>query len=282
MSKYYCLIAGLQDVNMDDQKLPVSIATFKEEAYDQLSESDKKLFDLFFYKFDNINLLRYLKNRDAQFDIRATLTAEEMEEIVKELRESENPKGISALPYFNAFIPAYLADKPFSEGVLWEDQLSGLYYDSALQSSNRFVSQWFEFNLNINNILIALTARKYHFDATASIVGNNLVANAIRTTSSRDFGLTGEIDYFETLQRIADEPDTYERERKTDQLRWKWLEENTFFNYFTIEKVFAYLLKLDIAERWHAMNKEEGERKFREILQTLKSEIVIPDEFKVN
>ena len=282
MSKYYCLIAGLPELNFDDQKLPITVAGFKEEAYGQLSEHDKKIFDLFFYRYDNINLLRYLKNRDAVADELGTMGMEEIAAIVRDFRETETPKNPNIRAYFRAFIPAYLEDRPLSEGVLWEDQLAGLYYAYAIGCSNSFVSRWFEFNLNINNILIALAGRKYRFDTSAAIVGDNEIAVALRSSSSRDFGLTGSVDYFETLQRISEESDMYERERRIDLLKWKWLDENTFFDYFTIERIFAYLLKLDILERWHQMNRETGEKKFREILQTLKNEIAVPDEFKVN
>ena len=45
--------------------------------------------------------------------------------------------------------------------------------------------------------------------------------------NTRDFGLSLEMEYFDNLQRIADEDDIYERERRIDKLRWEWLEENT-------------------------------------------------------
>ena len=47
-------------------------------------------------------------------------------------------------------------------------------------------------------------------------------------------------------------------------------------HYFDIEYIFAYLCKLQILERWVALNAEEGERVFRELIHQLKKEIDIP------
>ena len=38
MNNYYCLVAGLPDISIDDGKLSYSVADFKESIYPQLSE----------------------------------------------------------------------------------------------------------------------------------------------------------------------------------------------------------------------------------------------------
>ncbi len=52
------------------------------------------------------------------------------------------------------------------------------------------------------------------------------------------------------------------REKKVDLLKWEWLEEHTFFKPFDIESVFAYLLKLEMIERWVMLDKATGEKDF--------------------
>ena len=279
MSKYYCLIAGLPDIHIDDQKLSYSIAEFRDEIYDQLSANDRKLFDLFFLKYDNANLLRFLKDKDAQLDTRGSLSEEELDLVVKQLKEGDQP-SFHIAPYFESFITEYFDEKSSDEGVLQEDVLSALYYAYAVKSSNSFAAEWFEFNLNLNNLLIASSARKYHFDASSFIVGDNEVAKALRTSSARDWGLSGTIDFLEAVQRIAEETDLTERERKIDLLKWNWLEEHTFFYYFTGERLFSYMLKLEIIERWFRLNKEAGEAQLREMISRLKSEVEMPEDFE--
>lgn len=59
MSKYYCLIAGLPNISLDDSKLTYSVSEFRKELDGILTSRDKKLVDLFFLKFDNKNLLAF-------------------------------------------------------------------------------------------------------------------------------------------------------------------------------------------------------------------------------
>ena len=49
MNNYYCLVAGLPDISIDDGKLSYSVADFKESIYPQLSEKDQKVIDLFIF-----------------------------------------------------------------------------------------------------------------------------------------------------------------------------------------------------------------------------------------
>ena len=66
MSKYYYyLVAGLPELTLEDSKLSYTVADFKAELYPDLSDEDKKLIDLFYLKFDNANVLKLLKDKDA-------------------------------------------------------------------------------------------------------------------------------------------------------------------------------------------------------------------------
>ena len=77
--------------------------------------------------------------------------------------------------------------------------------------------------------------------------------------------------------------DLVAREKKIDLLKWQWLDDNTFFKTFDIESVFAYLLKLEMIERWVVLDKARGEKTFREIVSVMKKggENAL-DEFKRN
>ena len=59
MTNYYCLVAGLPDLSLEDGKLNYTVANFKSEIYSELSEKDRKLIDLFYLKFDNANPVSY-------------------------------------------------------------------------------------------------------------------------------------------------------------------------------------------------------------------------------
>ena len=286
MGKYYCLIAGLPDITLDDSKLTYSVAEFREELAGILTEADKKLIDLFYLKYDNKNLMAYIKHSEVNPESRGRITYDEIDALFKALREEENPpKNNQIPPYFKEFFKLYLEneDRESKQEVSWEDRLAALYYAYAMGNSNKFVVDWFELNLNINNMLTAITCRKHGLDKAEYIVGDNEVAKALRTSNARDFGLGDLVDYLPELQRIAEESDLMVREKKVDLLKWRWLEEQTFFKTFDIESVYAYLLKLEMIERWVTLDKETGDKTFREIVGAMKKGSVNAlNEFKKN
>lgn len=281
MSNYYYLIAGLPDLTLDDNKLSYTVADFKEEFYSYLSDSDKKLIDLFYLKFDNENVLKLLKNKDASIDNRGNFSAEELTEYITAIKEggTVNPKEFPS--YLITFISNYYENTAIDEDPrLLENDLSALYYAYGMQSKNKFISSWFEFNLTLNNVFAALIARKYKVDIAQNVVGETEVTEALRTSGARDFGLTGEVEYFDQLVKISEIDELLEREKKTDQLKWNWIEDQTFFHYFSIERIFAFLLKIEMIERWLSLDKERGSVLFREIIDSLKDDVSIPAEFK--
>ena len=286
MSKYYYLIAGLPNIALDDSKLTYTIANFRNEIEPMMSRCDKKLLDLFFLKFDNKNLIDHLKYPEKEPDERGNISIEEFDELQKALKEEEKPpKNKLIPPYFAEFFAIYLASekKDNQPEISWEDLLSALYYAYAMRSKNKFVAAWFELNLNINNMLTAITCRKHNMDKSKYIIGHNEIAEAIRSSNARDFGLGDLVDYLPELQRIAEEPDLMMREKKVDLMKWKWLEDNTFFKPFDYESVFAYLLQLEMIERWVTLDKTTGEHTFRELVKTMmKGSEHALEEFKRN
>ena len=267
---YYYLIAGLPDIEMEDNKLTFSIVSFRQEVRPQLSTDDARLLDLFYTKFDNQNLLRYLKDKEANFDERGNITKEELEDFLNFMDDSKN-KNIP--PYFKTFVKEYKDDQQGdTEETKWENRLTEMFYQWAMKCGNELIVNWFEFNLNLNNILAAYMSRKYRM--AVEVMGNNEVAESIKTSKQRDFGLTGIIEGMDSFQRLAEESDLFGREKKIDLIKWQWLDEQTFFKYFSIEVVFAYLVKLEIIERWVSLNPEEGGKIFRELINRLKESVM--------
>jgi len=286
MSKYYYLISGLPDIALDNTKPVYTVATFRDELEGVLSASDRALLVPYFQKFDNHNLLVFLKLKEQARDERGTATDDDFAALYSALRDEEKlPDNKRVPPYITTFLREYVAsaekdDKPL---ISWEDRLSALYYDYAMKSPNRFIAQWFEMNLNIGNILTAVNCRNHKLDKAVYIVGANEVADLLRTSSARDFGLGEMLDYLPEVFRIVEEPNLMLRERRTDQLRWAWLDENTFFKTFDIETIFAYLLRIEMIERWTSLDKAKGEQTFRELVGAIKQESAdVLDEFKKN
>lgn len=278
MSTYYCLVAGLPDISLDDGKLSYSVSDFKAELYPDLSAQDRKLIDLFYLKFDNTAILKLLKNKDAVIEDKGNFSAEELLQLIEAVREGDTPDK-KYPSYLVNFVSRYLQLSQ-DEFYRADDLLAALYYSYGMSSNNAFIASWFEFNLNLNNILAALAARKYKLEVSSVIVGATSICEQLRTSNARDFGLNETLEYFEALQRIADIEELVEREKKVDMLKWKWLEDESFFHYFTIERIFIFLMQLEMIERWISLDKEKGNELFRKMIQDLKNEVQIPEEFR--
>lgn len=278
-NQYYYFIAGLPDFSFDSTKLPFTTETFRTMLDEELKSDDKRLIDKYFIRYDNENLLRFLKDREASLNELGNLSGSDFSEIVKQIKEDETIKNKRIPPFYEQFIASWLNEENHDGATLWEDKLASLYLDYGAEVKNTLIARWFDLNANIANVLAAIYGKKYGLDVAEVVVGNNRVAQIIRNNPNvRDFGLSLELEYFDALVRLSEEKDIYERERKLDRFRWDWLDENTVFDYFNIEYIFSYLCKLQILERWVSLNAEEGERVFRELIQSLKGEVNLPKE----
>ena len=264
MANYYYIIAGLPDISFDDSKAGYSVEQFREEVYDALSAADRKVMDI-------LNLENECRN---------LIGSERMEELVALVKAGDPaPKDVPAFMY--NFVQEWVDESWRQKAAFAEDRLWSLFYEYAMSMGNGFVRSWYEFNLNMNNIMAAITARKYNLDIQKVIVGTGDVANALRTSGARDWGLSQEVECFEDVARLTEEDDLSQRERKADMIRWRWLEDNTFFNYFSVEKLFSYMVRLGMVQRWSSLDREEGQKLFRKLIGDLKQQTEVPDEFRV-
>ena len=268
---YYCLIAGLSDIHAEDTKSVSTLISLKVDMLKEVSVSDAKLVKLLFSVFDNTNFLAYLKDKEADFLPEGNLSDDDFATMIATFQEEPKLQKKSNVPQYLQKYYLTTTDENFSfEGVNSEDYLAGLFYEAAMETKNEFLRRWFEFNLNISNLLTAITCRKHGFNHKLMVVGQNEIAGLIRQSNARDFGLSGEFDYYDVVARIAEEPDLLEREKKIDALKWEWLEENTFFKYFSIEKILVYVLKVQMLERWKILSVDKGTQIFRKLLEGMK------------
>lgn len=143
--------------------------------------------------------------------------------------------------------------------------------DLGLKAKNRFIREWFAFNRDMNNVLVAQICRKHGFDVKQKIVGEGEVAEQLRThTTQKDFGLNELSGDFTAILALAQIEDLMQREKAMDAVRFEWLHDRTEFDFFSPEMVFAYYLEALMLHRWSILTVEEGERIFRELVADMK------------
>lgn len=235
--------------------------------------------DLLLLETDCHNILSLLRDGELSSDARTGLyTLPQMEEMVAAVKADDCVE--TEHPFLPLFIKEYLSDEWQMQAGFAVDRILSMFYEYAMRSKNGFVSDWYRFNLDLNNIQSAFTARKYGLDIRSLIVGTGDVAEALRTSGARDWGLSQEVNFFDEMARIQEVEDLTQREHSIDMLKWNWLEEKTFFHYFTVEILFSYMVRLGIIERWALLDRNSGQRLFRRLIGGLKDQIEAPVEFR--
>lgn len=273
---YYYFIAGLQDIFLDDTEIQFPMLDFKQELKEHLHSEDYKLAELLFLPYDNKKLLKFL-NED--YNDHYKLSKFSFQDF--EIEFSDEKQGI--LPsYMYKFVELFKNEDHPKNNKSWENILTEMYYEYILKTKNKFLKQWFEFNKNLNNILIGYNCRQYDLDAKNQLIGDNIVCSAILNSNAKDFGLDVELPYVSEIISLAENENLLAREKGLDQLKWNMVEEITLFDYFTIEVILAFIIKLDIAYRWLELDEEEGRQMFSKIIDNLKSGFKFPKEFAIN
>mgnify|MGYP002623860242 CR=1 FL=1 len=278
MAHYYCFMAGLQGIRLSDARPQHTLQALKAELAELLSAKDARLMERYFLRFDCENLCALLADADAKVDARGNYDREALITFIGEARTTEGPvKGF----------PAFLADfvREYDRRVAdakWFPRDAALlaYYNYARECPNAMMAEWYELNLNILNILTALIARRQGWTLADYVQGDGVVAATIlKQAAQPDFGLSAELDYMPDLMRAAETADPVEKERQIDALRWTWLDEKTFFEPFDITALFAYVVRTEILERWSLLDPEQGRERFTEIIENLRGEARVPEEF---
>ena len=87
MGNYYCLMAGVPDIALEDARGAQPVLAFKEELAEQLTEADKKLMYYLYLRYDCLNLVKLLKNPNAEINPVGNYTREQYEDLINSARE---------------------------------------------------------------------------------------------------------------------------------------------------------------------------------------------------
>lgn len=279
MGNYYCMMAGLPDIELADTQPGISFQELREQCEEQLSSGDAKLVGSYLYlRQDCVNLVRLLKDPDAQIDMYGNYSLEQLRDLITSATELNF--NVHRYPAFmSIFAREYKYNKD-TAGYFPEDEILYQFYKYAIETcSNKFIREWNQLNLNITNILTAMLARKQGWNVADFIKGDGEVQEMIRENKTKDFDLTHEFDYVKSLMSIVDEEDPVKKEKMIDAFKWMWLDEKTFFNPFSLEAVYAYICKLEMQYRWAKLDPESGKETFKQIIDNLRGEAKVPEEF---
>ncbi|MBI5915243.1 MAG: DUF2764 family protein [Bacteroidetes bacterium] len=272
--EYHYLVAGLPDIIIGQSKVSLKVAGFKEELRQFLHPEDFKLVEMLFLRFDNQNLLNLLQKKDEPWDVMGNFSPEQLQQGM------EDP-AIGLPAYMLVFYHAFREDTPIVNGMSWENQLTQVFFQHVIEHTEGFLKEWFTFDRDLKNLLAAISARRHGISLEGQLIGQNEVTSAIQKSHARDFGLLNEYPYIEKLLKVEEQTDILERERSITQLKWAQIEELNTFNYFTIDKILGFLLKLISFERWAALDAADGKDIFRQKIGAMEHSFDFSKEFQI-
>lgn len=272
--QYHCLIAGLTDLDFDNDRGFADMVQFREELKSILHPSDYMVLSILFIPHDNKNLMAFLRNETDKWDPLGNYSLQDMEE-QKRINESILKE--------DDILPSHMVESmtiwfdPVKEKDVSETErkLSEGYIAMALGSGNRFLKKYTCFDRDMRNISALINSKALGLDAVKYIAGNDPLAVLLRElfTSGKDFRVPAEPEYVPMMFKIMMENEFLEREMKNDLARWNFVNEETFFEYFTIDWLLGYLIKLSIVIRWKELDPETG----RTMLERLVREVKTPE-----
>ena len=278
MANYYTILTGQRPLKISDDAPRATLEQLKDAVLEATTGADATLVRDFFMKFDCLNLVRLLKDPEtADLDPRGNLSREQLEELM----QGERGTGwdVEQVPDFlKAFAEGYRR-KAEAPGYFAEDDVLLQYYDYAMQSKNPDVAAWYRLNFNLQSLMTALVARRNGWKVSDYVRGEGELCDALRTSTAPDFGLGAAMPEVADIVKIADETDPVEKEKRIDAFKWAWLDEHTFFEPFEITALIAFLARTELLDRWALLDVEQGKARFTEIIEGLRGEARVPEEF---
>lgn len=263
---YYSLVAGLREYALDADTKGFDAKGIVEEILDGVCASDASEVRLLYGYYDCENILALRAGRSAHNPL-GNLSREELEQELK--APSRLPQGIARV------VKAY-ADPEGEEAEevdtsrRFETTLFAAYYDACRRSRSRFLRAWSEFDRTLRNVMAALAVRAASRPVEEVVVGGGDVAEQLQRSSAADFGLRGELPFIDSvIAAMNDEANLMEKERKIDLVRWEEASELATFDYFNINAILSYLVRINIVARWARLDAARGREMFNRLLAEL-------------
>ena len=150
-----------------------------------------------------------------------------------------------------------------------EKDLNADFYAAALKHRNRFLREYFRFDLNLRNAKVRyLNAQLGREPDQDVMTGEDPDAPDVDIDGFRFNG--GEFMEAAKVDSVLAETDLVVREKGLDDLLWDKIDNLAIFHYFDIEAILAYIAKLRIVTRWLNLDEEVGRDVFRRLLKDVR------------
>ena len=143
-------------------------------------------------------------------------------------------------------------------------------------SSTSLLRAWGQTDRTLRNGAAAVTARSLGVSLDSVVVGSDEITEQIKRSSAADFGLRGELPYIDSvITAVNEESNLLEKEHKIDLICWNEVSELSTFDYFNLNAVLAYLIKINLFARWPMLAQKIGRALFLILAGVLHVQVLI-------
>ena len=260
-TEYYCLVASLREWTLDSDTKGFDVR----EILEELTADDRRAVALLYAYYDCENIISRRAGRQRHNPL-GNLSVEQLDDVITNRNYALLSERVAKV--VKLYVEA--ADEERDEDVVlserFERALFEAYYADLAASKSSFLRGWGEFDRTLRNIAAAVAAREAGRSIKDVVIGGGEVVEQLSRSSAVDFGLRGELQYIDAvIAAVSDEPNIVEKERKIDAIRWSEAEDIAAYDYFNINYLLSYLVKVNIVARWTLLSPEVG----REMLNKL-------------
>ncbi len=264
-TEYYYLVAGLREWTLESDTKGFNVREIVDEILAELTKHDREAVELLYAYYDCENIIAYRSGRERHNEL-GNLSREQIEEMLCERNYDVLSANVAkVVKYFNEADDED-CDDDFVIAESFEHALYDAYYKDLAMSKCSFLKAWGEFDRNLRNVSAALAAREAGRQVADVVVGGGEVVEQLKSSSAADFGLRGELQYIDAvISAVSDEKNIVEKERKIDKVREEQAWEIAVFDFFNINFILSYLVRVNIIARWMLLSADVG----REMLDRL-------------
>ncbi|MBQ4499059.1 MAG: DUF2764 family protein [Alistipes sp.] len=268
-TEYYYLVAGLREWTLDSDTKGFDAREIVDEILAEVSNNDRRAIGLLYAYYDCENIIACREQRGRHNPL-GNLSREQVEQVLNEACYSLLPSRLAKVVELYAEKEDEERDEEVKLDANFEHALFEAYYEELAASKCRFLVAWGEFDRNLRNIAAALAAREAGRQISDVVVGGGDIVEQLTRSSAADFGLRGELPYVDAvITAVSDEKNIVEKERKIDAVRWAEADEIAVFDFFDVNYLLSYLVKVNIVARWSMLAPEVGREMLNRLIEEL-------------
>lgn len=262
MSKeYYGLVSGLQPLVVGKTQ-DFDLLMGKNNLSVLLEPTDLFQFLLLFYPFDNQNLIHF-HTPDNHYLPYANIPSLELQDSLK--------NGYSDDLYLESYLNQYGYEPGETSAFDLEKNLTQHYYTFIQLYGIDFLKEWVKFEITLKNLSAIYTQRILKLSKVSLLEGGFFESSEMTRINPSD--LDKEFPFLKKSFESLEISNPIERKKRVDEIKWDYLDQLTFFNFFGIEKVLAYGIKMKDLQEWKQLDPLVGKELFERFLSEIDNEL---------